>query len=139
MGLHGIRRRTHGTEDMGMQETLCSQCTLNANTDTRRGESTKTAQNRASTTKTNRIDWIRQQEPLYPSHRTMARDVARLRSVGVKKFSILNSRETRDRVEHANQVDSWAPSGPPVPAPVVPSCSFGHFRPVRASTAGLGS
>lgn len=31
------------------------------------------------------------------------------------KFSIFNSRETRDRVQLANQVDSWVPSGPPVP------------------------
>lgn len=54
----------------------------------------------------------RQQEPLHLSHRTMARDIAKLRSDGVKKFSILNSRETRDRVELANKVNSWAPSTP---------------------------
>ena len=52
------------------------------------------------------------EEPHHPAHRTMARDVAKLRSDGVRKFSILNSRETRDRVQLANQVVSWGPSGP---------------------------
>lgn len=59
------------------------------------------------------------------------------------KFSIFNSRETRDRVQLANQVDSWVPSGPPVPVLVSPcgwSPLFFWSFPAcaRASTAGLG-